>query len=45
MELLQRGLAEYEFEEILAAIPEALDLFTDEQVAELLAAIKEYRDI
>lgn len=44
VELLQRGLSEFEFEEILAALPEAMDLFTDEQVDELLKAVKGYSD-
>ena len=41
---LQRGLSEYTFEEVLAAVPQALDFFDDEQVSQLLAAILDYRE-
>lgn len=43
--LIQSGLKEYTFEQILAALPEALNNFDDEQIKQLLTAIEDYRKI
>lgn len=40
--ILKRGLSDYEFDEIVAAVPPALDLFSDDQIDELISAIIEY---
>ena len=41
--LLHRGISEFEFEEILAALPETMDLFTDFEVDKLLEVVQQYR--
>ncbi len=37
--LLKSSLGEYTFEEILQAVPQALELFSDEEISRLVEAI------
>ncbi len=41
--LLRRGISEFEFEEIVAALPETMDLFTDFEVDILLEVVQQHR--
>jgi hypothetical protein len=41
--LLKSGLREYTFDEILLAVPDALDLFDDQQTERLILAIQQHR--
>ena len=41
--LLRTGLSDYSFEEILEAVPQGLDLLSDDEIAQLIEAISKYR--